>query len=149
MKLIKLSVLAMVIVSGSAFATGLQFPGNSETTNIYQNGYGNGTNVLQGDSYKGKVNITQNGANNLAGANQIGANPTLFGLGAGSEINVNQFGTNNASYNAQSGDSSKINVTQANFGGAGNYSNVSQSADNSAVNVTQYGNANWANVNQY
>lgn len=148
MKLIKLSVLAMVIASGSAFATGLQFP-DSETTNIYQAGYGNGANVLQGDSFKGTVNITQNGVNNLAGATQTGANPAIFGLGAGSEINVNQTGANNVSYNAQSGDSSKINVTQANFGGAGNYSNVSQSADNSAVNVTQYGNANWANVNQY
>lgn len=149
MKLIKLSVLAMVIASGSAFATGLQFQ-DSETTNIYQAGYGNGANVLQGDSYKGTVNITQNGQNNLAGAIQTGANPGgLFGSGDGSVINVNQFGANNASYNAQSGDGSKINVTQANFGGAGNYSNVSQSADNSAVNVTQYGNANWANVNQY
>lgn len=145
MKLIKLSVLAMVIVSGSAFAT-LQFPDN-ETTNIYQVGVGNGASVDQGSSFNGQVNISQSGLNNLAGATQSGANPLLFG--SGSEINVSQSGTNNVSYNMQTGDSSKINVSQANFFGAGNYSNVTQSANASTVNVTQYGNANWANVNQH
>ncbi|BCG09966.1 MULTISPECIES: curli major subunit CsgA [Buttiauxella] len=149
MNFFKIAAIAVVVVSSSAMASGLQFPWNpghgggnnngpESEMKVYQHGANNNVTALQADAKKSTVDIKQYGVGNGADVGQGADNASIDLLQKGSN--------NNATIDQWEAKGSTIDVSQY---GSRNGATVNQTAAGSSIELTQVGYRNGANLQQH